>query len=85
MGRWNYSMLENRPIEGLAGIEYDAGCWQARTVLQRVSTATADANYALYFQLELGGLASIGSNPLSLLQRGIPGYSASSLIPNTYE
>jgi LPS-assembly protein len=85
MGRWNYSMQENQPIEGLAGIEYDAGCWQARTVLQRVSTATADANYALYFQLELGGLASIGSNPLSLLQRGIPGYSASGLIPNTYE
>ncbi len=84
MGRWNYSMFENQPIEGLAGIEYDAGCWQARSVLQRVSTATADANYALFFQLELGGLTSIGSNPLSLLQRGIPGYSPSGTIPYTY-
>jgi LPS-assembly protein len=83
MGRWNYSLRENQPIEGLAGIEYDAGCWQARTVLQRVSTATADANYALFFQLELGGMASIGSNPMSLLERGIPGYTSSGLIPDS--
>ncbi|HLD10419.1 MAG TPA: LPS-assembly protein LptD, partial [Methylophilaceae bacterium] len=55
MGRWNYSIREHNPIEGLAGIEYDAGCWQARTVLQQVSTATANSNYAIFFQLELGG------------------------------
>jgi len=82
LGRWNYSLRENQPIEGLAGLEYDAGCWQARTVLQRVSTATANANYAIFFQLELGGLASIGANPMRLLQRGIPGYTASGLIPD---
>ena len=52
-------------------------------MVQRVSTATAEANYAFYIQLELGGLASIGSNPLSLLSRSIPGYTSSSLItPN---
>lgn len=85
MGRWNYSISENQPIEGLAGVEYDAGCWQARTVLQRVSTATADANYALYFQLELGGLTSIGSNPMRLLERSIPGYSPSGEITSTYD
>ena len=83
VGRWNYSFRENQPIEGIAGVEYNAGCWQARGVLQRVSTATADANYAFFIQLELGGLASIGSNPLSLLSRSIPGYTSSSLIsPN---
>ncbi|OAM51416.1 LPS biosynthesis protein [Methylovorus sp. MM2] len=83
LGRWNYSLKEGQPIEGLAGLEYDAGCWQARTVMQRVSTATANANYALFFQLELGGLASIGSNPLTLLKRGIPGYTSSGLIPDS--
>lgn len=82
LARWNYSLSENRPIEGLAGAEYDAGCWQARTVVQRVSTATADANYAFFFQLELGGLTSIGTSPLKLLRRSIPGYSSSALIPN---
>ena len=84
VGRYNYSIRENRPIESLAGLEYDAGCWQARTVLQRVETATAKANYGLFFQLELGGLASIGANPLNLLRRDIPGYLSSSEIPNIY-
>ncbi|HYD33101.1 MAG TPA: LPS-assembly protein LptD, partial [Methylophilaceae bacterium] len=81
VGRWNYSVRENQPIEGLAGVEYNAGCWQARAVMQRVSTLAANANYALFFQLELGGIASIGSNPLSLLERSIPGYASSSVIP----
>lgn len=84
VGRFNYSIREKTLIESLAGIEYDAGCWQARTVVQRVETATADANYGLFFQLELGGLASIGSNPLNLLRRDIPGYLSSSELPNTY-
>ena len=74
VGRANYSLLEHHVIETLAGIEYNAGCWQTRTVMQRVSTATANANYALFFQLELGGLASIGASPLTLIKRNIPGY-----------
>lgn len=84
VGRYNYSLRDKNLIESLAGLEYDAGCWQARTVIQRVETATADANYGLFFQLELGGLASIGSNPLNLLRRDIPGYLSSGEIPNFY-
>jgi LPS-assembly protein len=82
IGRVNYSLREKSLIETLAGLEYDAGCWQARGVVQRVSTATADANYALFFQLELGGLASIGANPLAVIKRNIPGYVSSSFIPD---
>ncbi|MDO9366822.1 MAG: LPS-assembly protein LptD [Methylotenera sp.] len=85
IARTNYSLRESRIIETLAGLEYDAGCWQARSVMQRVSTATADANYALFFQLELGGLASIGANPLAVIRRNIPGYVSSGLIPETYQ
>jgi LPS-assembly protein len=85
IGRVNYSLRENQLIETLAGLEYDAGCWQTRTVMQRVSTATADANYALFFQLELGGLASIGANPLTVIKRNIPGYVSTGLIPDTYQ
>ena len=84
VGRFNYSIREKTLIESLAGLEYDAGCWQARAVMQRVETATADANYGLFFQLELGGLTSIGSNPLNLLRRDIPGYLSSSEIPTNY-
>lgn len=85
IGRANYSLRESHIIETLAGLEYDAGCWQTRTVIQRVSTATANANYALFFQLELGGLASIGANPLSVIKRSVPGYVNTGLIPDTYQ
>ena len=84
VGRYNYSIREHKPIESLAGVEYDAGCWQMRGVIQRVETATAKANYGLFFQLELGGLASIGANPLNLLRRDIPGYLSTTEIPNIY-
>jgi LPS-assembly protein len=85
VGRMNYSLREKQVIETLAGVEYNAGCWITRSVIQRVSTATAQANYALFFQLELGGLASIGSDPLSLIQRSVPGYVNSRLIPGSYQ
>ena len=84
VGRINYSLKENQIIETLAGVEYNAGCWLTRSVIQRVSTATANANYALFFQLELGGIASIGANPLSIIKRSIPGYASSGLTPDTY-
>ncbi len=85
IGRFNYSFRDSRSIESLAGLEYDAGCWQTRTVIQRVSTATSDANYALFFQLELGGIASIGANPMSVIRRNIPGYVSSSSIPDAIQ
>ncbi len=84
LARANYSIREGSMIEGLVGIEYDAGCWQSRFVVQRVQTATADANFAMFFQLELGGMASIGSNPLQLINRNIPGYKSSGLLPDNY-
>lgn len=85
VGRVNYSLREKQLIESIAGLEYNAGCWQARAVLQRIETATADANYNFLFQLELGGLASIGNNPLAVITRSVPGYVSTGLIPETYQ
>ena len=84
IGRANYSIEEKHIIETLAGVEYNAGCWQTRTVIQRVSTATASPTYALFFQIELGGLASIGTDPLDVIKRSIPGYVSTGLIPDSY-
>lgn len=84
LGRINYSIKENKPVETIAGVEYDAGCWQSRFVMQRVQTATAQANYAMFFQLELGGIASVGSSPLKIINRNIPGYKSPGLLPDNY-
>jgi len=84
ISRLNYSIRDGNIVQFLGGLEYDAGCWQARAVMQRVQTATADANYAMFFQLELGGLTSIGANPLNVIKRNIPSYMRTYDIPAIY-
>lgn len=74
VGRYNYSLREGRVIESVGGVEYDGGCWVFRTVVQRVATQANNSNSAVYVQLELNGFSRIGSNPLELLKRNIPGY-----------
>lgn len=92
VGRINYAIQTKQMIESLAGVEYNAGCWIARSVIQRISTiatiptaTSGNANYALFFQLELGGLASIGANPLGIIKRSVPGYVNTGMIPETYQ
>jgi LPS-assembly protein len=75
VGRYNYSILDRRILEGLAGVEYNGGCWVARFVVQRYALATQSSSSAVFLQLELNGLSRIGSNPLESLKRNIPGYS----------
>lgn len=75
VGRINYSMKDSRITDSLAGVEYDAGCWIARVVAERVSTGRTEATTRLMLQLELVGLSRLGSNPLSVLKENIPGYT----------
>jgi LPS-assembly protein len=74
VGRYNYSFRDRQLVEGLAGVEYDAGCWTLRFVLHRLATATTTTSTGIFIQLELNGLAKIGSNPIDLLKRNIAGY-----------
>lgn len=74
VGRYNYSLKDSRLVEGVAGFEYDAGCWVARVVVHRLATTVEKTSTALFFQLELNGLARIGSNPIDMLKRNISGY-----------
>jgi LPS-assembly protein len=75
VGRYDYSMLDHRLIESVAGFEYDAGCWTSRFVVQRIATASSTVNTYFFVQLELNDFSRIGSNPLEVLKRSIPGYS----------
>ncbi len=74
VGRFNYSTKDGRMIESVAGLEFDGGCWVGRVVLQRLATQTQNSNTALFFQLELNGFTKVGSNPLDILRRSVPGY-----------
>ena len=74
VARWNYSIQDSRMIEGLAGLEYNGGCWVFRVVGHHFATATQNQVSSIFLQLELNGVSRIGSNPLELLRRNIAGY-----------
>lgn len=76
VGRYNYSLLDKRLLEGLAGVEYNAGCWIFRAVVQRIQAATRVSSTALIFQLEFSGVGQLGTDKaVDLLRRSVPGYS----------
>jgi LPS-assembly protein len=74
VGRYNFSTKDKHLIESLGGIEYDGGCWVGRVVVQRIATQTQKATTSLFFQIELNGFSRLGSNPLDILKRSVPGY-----------
>ncbi|KAB2841485.1 MAG: LPS-assembly protein LptD, partial [Burkholderiales bacterium] len=76
-GRWNFSLYDHKVLEAVAGLEYNGGCWAFRIVGQRIATATKSATNAVFLQLDLTGLSRIGTNPLEVLRRNIPGYQRS--------
>ena len=86
VARLNYSFKDDstvlttndrggRLIESVAGLEYNGGCWVLRGVIRRQALTSADVSTSFFVQLELSGLGRIGTNPISLLKRSIPGYS----------
>ncbi len=65
-----------RITQAIAGLEYKGDCcWVGRMVFQRYAVSATDANTAVFFQLELTGLGSLGTDPMNLLNRSIPGYT----------
>jgi len=43
-------------------------------VLHRLATTVDQTNTSFFIQLELNGLARVGTSPLDLLRRSVPGY-----------
>lgn len=81
VGRYNYSLRDSQLLEAIGGVEYNAGCWAARVVAQRLEAVSGTPNTTVFLQLELSDFASIGSNPLGLLRRTIPGYGKINELP----
>jgi LPS-assembly protein len=74
VGRLNYSINENRLVDTLVGVEYDAGCWISRLVLERIQTSAATATERLMFQLEFLGFGRLGISPQKTLTQSISRY-----------
>jgi LPS-assembly protein len=81
IARRNYSLLDTRDKEWIAGLEYDGCCWALRAVSHGYVLPGATPHPALQnsfmLQLELKGLASVGQDITTLLEKpehGIAGY-----------
>lgn len=74
--RYVYSLPDRRSIDSFAGLEYESCCWRLRIMARRhVSRRTGERDTSIDLQLELKGLASVGSTPDAFLARSIRGYS----------
>lgn len=83
LARVNYDLFGSQVVESLAGIEYNADCWIVRAVVQSFVSSTEKRTYQFFVQLELNGLARIGTDPLEALRRNIPGYTPTNAPPTT--
>jgi len=81
-GRFVYSMLDDKTLDQFAGFEYKACCFKIRGVARRsVSNRDGSSESSFYVQLELNGLASVGTSADAFLERTIRGYSRETTPP----
>ena len=75
IARGNYSLRDDKTLEGFLGIEHDTCCVAWRVLARHwVRTIEGEADNALYFEIEFKGLGSIGRKADDFLRRGILGY-----------
>jgi LPS-assembly protein len=77
LGRWNYSLPEEKTLESFAGVEYNSCCWAVRTVIRRYLNRIDGSGYlnGFFLQFQLKGLGAVGRKVDSFLEERIPGYS----------
>lgn len=75
VGRSNYSLLDERPVESLVGAEYSSCCWRLRTLAREHITSNGEGtSQGFYIELVLTGLGGVGDEAGGLLERAILGY-----------
>jgi len=75
VGRWNYSLREDKTLEAFAGFEHDSCCVAWRVLGRRyVHNVEGDATNALYLEIEFKGVGSIGQRTGDFLRRSVTGY-----------
>ena len=81
-GRVVYALDQHQMLERFAGFEYRGCCWGVRILARRsLSNSTGRQDTGIFVQLELNGLASVGSEAGTFLGTAIRGYSPNSVSP----
>ena len=77
LAKYHQSLLFDRPVEKLLGINYESCCWGLKILAGQ--TADEDEDFAeldnsIYFELTLKGLSQVGRDIDQQLTNAIPGY-----------
>jgi LPS-assembly protein len=80
VGRHYYSLLDHRPLETIAGVQWDSCCIAVRLVGRRyIRNVEGDLNRGVMLEIELKGLGSAGQDTRKTLRRAILGYNRDDL------
>lgn len=76
-GRYSYSLLYDNPTDVFAGVEYGDCCWAVRLLARQYRNYPTDveSKNAMFLELELKGLSSIGASADKFLSKSILDYS----------
>lgn len=75
IARLNYSLRDERTLEALAGVEFESCCYAFRVLGRHyVRNVEGESSNALFLELELKGLGSLGRRSEDFLRRAILGY-----------
>ncbi len=75
VGRYYHSFMDNKLLEGIAGVQWDSCCLAVRAVVRRyVRNRDGDMNNSFQVEFVLKGLGSAGQDTERTLRRGILGY-----------
>lgn len=71
--RVNYSLDDSQLLEAIAGVEYESCCWAVRLAARRyLKDRQGGSRDAIYFELQLKGLGSIGREAPPLFSEPAP-------------
>ncbi|HEY4581968.1 MAG TPA: LPS assembly protein LptD, partial [Lysobacter sp.] len=80
VGRYYYSLLDRKPLEQIAGVQWESCCLAVRAVARRyLRDRSGELNDALQLEVELKGLGSAGQKTERTLRRAILGYDRDDL------
>lgn len=75
VGRYDYSLMDQKAVEAFAGVEWDSCCTAIRVLTRRyVRDVQGDVSNAIYFEIQFKGLGGYGNQTESFLDRAIMGY-----------
>ncbi|WP_144899313.1 LPS-assembly protein LptD [Luteimonas cucumeris] len=75
VGRYYYSIFDKKPLETVAGVQWESCCIAARLMGRRwVKNVEGELDTGILFEIELKGLGSAGQDTRRTLRRAILGY-----------